>query len=157
MEFSSDGCILAASGMHEEFYLRDVKTKKPLAGFAGHAIPVCALKFSANAQLLASGCNSGFVQLWNVATLALHSALYTRHPSLVRAVGGSAFSPDEPFGFFPRVQRGPFLGCTSAATASDSRRGVKAQALVLRGRRAISYNKARPIECRLRKRQGRDM
>src|SRR5262249_49594924 len=64
--FSPDGCLLA-SGDHKTIRVWDLATKKEIARFQGHRVPVECLMFSPHGKRLATGLADSTTLIWDVA------------------------------------------------------------------------------------------
>jgi WD40 repeat protein/serine/threonine protein kinase len=67
-DVSSDGRLVAASGVSPVVRIWDFRSRTLIARLAGHETIVFALRFSPDSQFLATGDTAGTVRLWNVGT-----------------------------------------------------------------------------------------
>jgi RNA polymerase sigma factor (sigma-70 family) len=64
--FTPDGCLLA-SGDHKAIRVWDLATRKEIARFQGHRVPVECLMFSPDGKRLATGLADSTTLVWNMA------------------------------------------------------------------------------------------
>jgi WD40 repeat protein len=98
--FSPNGRQLATGSCHRVLHddpgdhlvrLWDVKRRRQVGRFSGHAGPVCGVAFSPHGTRLASGSDDHTIRLWNVKSRKPIGAPLPGHSDFVHGV---AFSPD---------------------------------------------------------------
>jgi WD40 repeat protein len=106
--YSSDGKLIAGSGMGKKIRVWDAKSGAVLHSFEGHKGITRAVAFSPDAKLLAAGGDDGFARVWDLGSGKLILA-WVGHAGMISSL---AFSPD-----------GKHLAAASGASDMNSTRG----------------------------------
>mmetsp|Transcript_30641 Transcript_30641/g.27824 ORF Transcript_30641/g.27824 Transcript_30641/m.27824 type:complete len:147 (+) Transcript_30641:709-1149(+) len=66
LAFSFDNKFIASTGHDEQTLLWEIGVKKPVQRLTGHLAPIYALAFSHSGDILATGCKSGTIVIWDL-------------------------------------------------------------------------------------------